>query len=164
MVWLDHIRKVGEQGYSLSTSDAQPFYDGDVDPIAFDSGAVSAWSDILTSALIEITPMLPETNLIMLHTIAREVYDHQQQQIYTKKQTDPSTSQHVTSEDDALFRMCGAEVARMMKFRKDEKKRKFEHVDKCHPKVQSIDQQMNLLQKICIPNGKRRTIKYSVPR
>ena len=25
VVWLDHIRRVGEQGYSLATCDAQPF-------------------------------------------------------------------------------------------------------------------------------------------
>ena len=76
VVWLDHIRKVGGQGYSLATCDAQPFFDGEIDTIAFDSSAVNAWSDILSSALADITPFSPETNFIMLHTIAREVYDH----------------------------------------------------------------------------------------
>ena len=57
----------------------------------------------------------------MLHTIAREVYDHQQQKIYEKKTTPPNLPHPVSSEDGALFRMCGAEVARMMNVRANEK-------------------------------------------
>ena len=86
VVWLDHIRKVGEQGYSLATCDAQRIFDGETYSIAFDSGAVNAWSDILSSALVDIIPFSPETNFIMLHTTA---WDHQQQ-IYEKKSTPPS--------------------------------------------------------------------------
>ena len=84
VVWLDHIRRVGEQGYS-ATCDAQPFFDGENDSVAFDSGALDAWSEILSSALANISPFSPETNFIMLHTIAREVYDHQQQKKSMKK-------------------------------------------------------------------------------
>ena len=91
VVWLDHIRRVGEQGYSLATCDAQPFFDGESDSVAFDSGALDAWSEILSSALADISPFSPETNFIMLHTIAREVYDHQQQKIYEKKNNTPKS-------------------------------------------------------------------------
>ena len=134
VVWLDHIRRVGEQGYSLATCDAQPFFDGENDSVAFNSGALDAWSGILSSALANISPLSPETNFIMLHTIAREVYDHQQQKIYEKKTTPPNLTLPASSEDGALFRMCGAEVSRMMNVRANEKKR-LEHVDKCHPKI-----------------------------
>lgn len=91
------------------------------------------------------------------------MYDHQQQQIYEKKSTPPSLLHQVTSEDDALFRMCGAEVARMMKVRVNEKKRRLENVDKCHPKIQSLDQQMGFLRKMCIPIESKETMKDTIP-
>ena len=138
------------------------FFDGEADSIAFDSNAVGAWSDILSSALVEITSLSPETNFIMLHMIAREVYDHQQQQMYKRKTTTLSLPRQVTSEDDALFRMCGAEVARMMKVRVNEKRR-LEHVDKYHPKIRSLDQQMDLLQKMCIPIESKEIMKDTIP-
>ena len=163
VVWLDHIRKIGEQGYLLSTCEAQPLFDGE--SRALDSSAVHAWFEILTSALAEIIPLSPETNLIMLHTIAREVYDHQQQQIYEQKTTDPgSTSLQAQiaakSNDDALLRMCGAEVARMIKSRKKEMRRL---VDRCHPNVQSLDQQIDILLRMCIPTECKEAMKDAIP-
>lgn len=49
VVWLQHIRRMGEQGYSLSTYDAHPFFDGEDNTLTIHSGAVSAWSDIMVA-------------------------------------------------------------------------------------------------------------------
>ena len=38
------------------------FFDGESDSVAFDSGALDAWSEILSSALADISPFSPETN------------------------------------------------------------------------------------------------------
>lgn len=38
LAWLDHVRRVGEQGYVLSTSDAQPFFDGEEETISVVTG------------------------------------------------------------------------------------------------------------------------------
>ena len=89
---MNHIRRVGKRGYSLATCDAQPIFDGESDSVAFDSGAPDAWSEIFSSALADISPFSPETNFIMLHTITREVYDHQQQKIYEKKNDTPKST------------------------------------------------------------------------
>ena len=62
VVWLDHIRRVGEQRYSLATRDAQPFFDGENNFVAFDSGALDTWSEIPSSVLADISPFSPETN------------------------------------------------------------------------------------------------------
>lgn len=51
----------------------------------------------------------------------------------------------------------------MMNVRANEKKRKLEHVDKCHPKVQSLDRQMDFLRKMCIPIESKETMKDSIP-
>ena len=49
LTWLDHVRRIGEQGYVLSTSDAQPFFDGENDSISTGSESVDAWADSINS-------------------------------------------------------------------------------------------------------------------
>lgn len=38
-----------------------------------------------------------------------------------------------------------------------------EHVDNCHPKVQSLDRQMDFLRKMCIPIESKETMKDAIP-
>ena len=88
----------------------------------------------------------------MLHTIAWEIFGHHQQEVYNIKQTAVVSVPHpvAPSPDDSLFRMCGAEVARMVNVRKG----RLQHTDMTDPTIrQSIEQQIDLLKKICIPNG-----------
>ena len=127
------------------------------------SGAVSAWSDILTSALAENPTLLTDCNFIMLHTIARRVFDHQQQQIYEIKQKPASSVLPAASPDDGLLRMCGAEVARMLKAKRKEKEIKLQHVEASHPAILSIDKHIRLLQRICIPMKDKESLKDSIP-
>ena len=61
---------------------------------------------------------------------------------------------------DGLLRMCGAEVARMLKAKRKGKKPKLEHVEPSHP---AIDKQICLLQKICIPMKDKESLKDSIP-
>ena len=141
LAWLDHVRRVGEQGYVLSTSDAQPFFDGEDDTISVVTGSesINAWSDIVSDALDEMKDLSSESNFIMLHTIARGIFDHQQQQVYEHKHKPVVSVIHpAPSPDDSLFRMCGAEIARMIKVRKNEKERlKLKHTHAHDPRVQS---------------------------
>ena len=49
----------------------------------------------------------------------------------------------------------------MMKVQVNEKR--LEHVDKCHPKIQSLDQQMDFLRKMCILIESKETMKDAIP-
>ena len=160
LTWLDHVRRVGEQGYVLATSDAQPFFDGENDSMSTGSESVDAWADIVSSAFAEMNQLSPESNFIMLHTIAREIFAHHQQEVYEMKQNAVVSVPHpAPSPDDSLFRMCGAEVARMVNVRKG----RLQHMDINDPTTQSIERQINLLHKICIPNEDKEKLKDSIP-
>ena len=102
----------------------------------------------------------PESNFIMLHTIAQEIFAHHQQEVYKMKQNAVVSVPHpAPSPDDSLFRMCGAEVARMVNIRK----RRLQHTDMNDPTTQSIEQQIELLHKICIPNKDKEKLKDLIP-
>ena len=162
LTWLDHVRRVGEQGYVLSTSDAQPFFDGESDSISTGSESVEAWADILSNAFAEMNQLSPDSNFIMLHTIAREIFAHQQQEVYKVKQNSAVSESHPVmrpSPDDSLFRMCGAEVARMVNVRKE----RLWHTDMNDPTTRSIEQEIELLHKICIPNEDKEKVKDAIP-
>lgn len=85
------------------------------------SESINAWSEIVSDAMKDLSS---ESNFIMLHATARGIFDHQQQQVYEHKHKSVVSVAHpVPSPDDSLFRMCGAEIARMIKVRKNEKER-----------------------------------------
>ena len=63
------------------------------------------------------------------------------------------------SPDDSLFRMCGAEVARMVNVRKG----RLHHTNTNDSTTQSIERQIQLLHKICIPNEDKARVKDSIP-
>ena len=105
LTWLDHVRRVGEQGYVLSTRDAQPFFDGENDSMSTSSESVDAWGDIVSSAFAEMNQLSPDSNSIMLHTIAREIFALRQQEVYKMKQNAVVSVPHpAPSPDDSLFR------------------------------------------------------------
>ena len=95
----------------------------------------------------------------MLHTIAREIFAHHQQEVYKMKQNAVVSVPHPEpSPDDSLFRMCGVEVARMVNIREG----RLQHTDVNDPTTRFIEQQIKLL-KICIPNEDKENLKDSIP-
>ena len=142
----------------LSTSDAQPFFDGENDSMLTGSESVDAWADIVSNAFAKMNQLSPDSNFITLHTIAWEIFAHHQQEVYNIKQNGV-VSVLAPSPDDSLFRMCGAEVARMVSVRKG----RLQHTDITDPTIrQSIERQRELLKKICIPNEKPK-MQDSIP-
>ena len=105
----------------LSTSDAQPFFNGESYSISTGSESVDAWADIVSNAFAEMNQFSPDSNFIMLHVIAREIFTHQQQKVHKVKQNSAVSVSHIQLQDCLpmiLFRMCGAAVARMLNVRK----------------------------------------------
>lgn len=54
--WLDHVKRVVEQGYVLSTSDAQQFFDVENDSMSTGSESVDAWADITFVKRNQLSP------------------------------------------------------------------------------------------------------------
>lgn len=128
------------------------------------SESVDAWADIVSDAFAEMNRLSPDSNFIMLHTIAREIFAHRKQEVYNIKQNAVVSVPHLVvpspESDDSLFRMCGAEVARMVNVRKG----RLQHTDLTDSTIrQSIEQQVELLKKICIPNEEKPTMQDSIP-
>ena len=116
----------------------------------------------VSTAFAEMNQLSPDSNFIMLHTIAREIFGHHQQEVYNIKQNAVVSVPHpvAPSPDDYLFRMCGAEVARMVNVRKG----RLQHTDMTDPTIrQSIEQQIDLLIKICIPMEEKPKMQDSIP-
>ena len=113
--WLQHVRAVGENGATFATSDAQPAHEYESDIIP-NSNTHATWAVVYCQAMDALGDISDDTNLIILHTIASAVYNHQQQQFICTQchETAPSTAS-LPSSDDALYRMCGAEICRMIK-------------------------------------------------
>ena len=143
----------------LATSDARPFFDGENDSMSTGSDSVDAWADIVSNAFAEMNQLSPESNFIMLHTIAWEIFAHHQEVYKMKQNAVVSVPHPEPSPDDSLFRMCGAEVARMVNVRKG----RLQHTDMNDPTTQSIERQIKLLHKICIPNEDKEKLKDSIP-
>ena len=68
-----------------------------------------------------------DSNYIMLQQIAKQVYNSKQMQVLEFKQCQASAdvSAHnpplpAQSSDDSLFRMCGAEIARMIRVKTEQ--------------------------------------------
>ena len=109
------------------------------------SESVDAWANIVSNAFAEMNQLSPDSNFIMLHTIAWEIFAHGQQEVYNIKQNAVISVPHVVapSPDNSLFRMCGAEVARMV----DVRKGRLQHIDMTDPTIrQSIERQIKLLK------------------
>ena len=146
--WLQHIRAVGENGSMFATSDAQPTqeYESDIIP---NSNTHATWAVVYCQAMDALGHISDDTNLIILHTIAGAVYNHQQQKFIRTQchETAPNTVS-LPSDDDALYRMCGAEICRMIKARQKSAK-KDEEV--CFLKRLTIKAQDK--EKIPLPQG-----------
>ena len=76
----------------------------------------------------------------MLHTLAREIFAHHQQEVYKMKQNAVVSVPHpvAPSPDDFLFRRFAAEVARMVNVRKG----RLQHTDVNDPTTRSTEQQI----------------------
>ena len=113
--WLQHVSAVGENGSTFATSDAQPVYEYESDIIP-NSNAHATWAVVYCQAMDMLGDISDDTNLIILHTIASAVYNHQQQQfIHTQCHEIAPSTLSLPSSDDALYRMCGAEICRMIR-------------------------------------------------
>ena len=123
---LEHIRHVAEYGYALAIMDAQ-VVDQDASYLP-SSESFAKWASICLEHTSHSTEDLGEdSNYIMLHQIGKEVYNSKQMQVLESKQilasADPSGhNPHTTvqSSDDSLFRMCGAEIARMIRVKTEQ--------------------------------------------
>ena len=114
--WLQHIRAVAENGYTFANCDAQPAYQYELDPIpTSDTNAI--WAIMYCQAMEVLGEISSDTNLIMLHTIANSVYNYQLQQVIDTQRHETTVTTSQPSCDDALYRMCGAEICRMLKSR-----------------------------------------------
>lgn len=126
-------RKVGEQGYMISSYDTQPYFNGEGDlMVTLDSKAISACTDILTTTPWHYSPTTRNKLHYVTHNCTCNIWPSTVTNLRGKKKTHPNTFHHVTWEDAVPFRMCGAKVARTLKCRR---KRKLEqNVDKSHQK------------------------------
>ena len=114
--WLQHIRAVAENGSTFATCDAQPAYQYESDTMSSSDTHV-IWAIVYCQAMDVLGEISDDTNLIMLHTIAKSLYNYQQQQVIDKQCPETATSASLPSCDDALYRTCGAEICRMLKSR-----------------------------------------------
>ena len=154
--WLDHVHQVAEKGATLATSDAQD--DSEYLTILPTSSAADEWSTIHIHAQLatELEEIKSDTNLIVLHSIAKHVFNHQQERVIAHKveSTPSSTSQlSSSSPDDALLRMCGAEVARSLKSLKKERNAKLKANQ--HESVDTLNKEIALLKSMCVPNAEK---------
>ena len=153
--WLDHIHQVAERGAALAISDAQDDSDTEYLAILPTSSAAEEWSTIHIHAQLKINEVKSDTNLIVLHSIAKQVFNHQQERVIAHKaeSTPSSVTQPSPSPDDALLRMCGAEVARSLKSLKKERSRKLKGNQP--DSVDTLNKEIALLKSMCVPNAEK---------
>lgn len=110
--WHDHVRQVAERGSNLASCDAQEFDDPADPPVLLTSSAAEKWSHIYMNAQVQMREIDGDTNLMVVHLIAKSIFNQQQKRIHVSKTGDkPSDAPPQPSPDDALLRMCGAEIA-----------------------------------------------------
>ena len=106
--WLEHVRQVAEYRFSLAAMDAQV---DDCDDFCLpNSASFAKWASVCLEYTSKYSESLDtETNYIMLHWIAKEVFNSKQTQVYECKQDTAASSStterspiHDTS-DDGLF-------------------------------------------------------------
>lgn len=166
--WLDHVRQVAEYGFSLAAMDAQV---DDCDDFCLpNSASFAKWASVCIEYTSKYSESLDtEINYIMLHWIAKEVFNSMQTQVYECKQdTAASSSTEGTpiheathTSDDGLFRMCGAELARMIKVKSDQI-RKLKHGTACHD-IDMLKKEVAFLKSLCIRNEEKYQMQESIP-
>lgn len=153
--WLHHLYKVAEKGAALATSNAP---DDDYTAILPTSLAAEQWSNIYISAHTKLGEVKSDTNLIVLHSIAKQMFNNQQERVIELKMESASDSSSrqpssAPSPDDALLHMCGTEIARSLKWLQKEKIAKM-RANQCDS-VETIDKEIAFLKSMCIPNAEK---------
>ena len=163
--WLEHVHQVAVRGAALATSDAQ---DVDSDTVVLtSSSAAEQWSHIYIHAQSELGEIDPDTNMMVLHSVARSVFNQQHERIRehvsnTIAEDRPSSSQPPSqpSPDDALLRMCGAEIARMIKLRRKEKSTQLKSG---RQQIDDLDEELSILKCLCIPSDQKQSMAEEIP-
>ena len=168
--WLGHIRHVAEYGYALATMDAQPIDEDDV--YLPSSESFHKWASICLEFVSSGEDVCVDNNYIMLHQIAKEVYNSKQSQVLESKESqtvgDASTSgQNLSvptqSSDDSLFRMCGAEIARMIRVKSEQLQKQIRGDTPCD-KIASLETEIHFLKSLCVRNEDKSQLKRIIPK
>ena len=168
MRWLEHIRHVAEYGYALATMDAQ-VVDQDASCLP-SSESFAKWASICLEYTSHSTEDLGmDSNYIMLHQIGKEVYNSKQMQVLESKQVLASAdlSGHnprtpVQSSDDSLFRMCGAEIARMIRVKTEQLQKGRSGVP--HRRTATMEKEIRFLKSLCVRNEDKGSLQDSIPK
>ena len=167
--WLEHVRQVAEYGFSLAAMDAQ--VDDCYDFCLPNSASFAKWASVCVECSSKHSECLDtESNYDMLHWIVKEVFNSKQTQVYESKQ-DTATSSSTTegtpihettgTYDDGLFRMCGAELAKMIKVKSDQI-RKSKHGTACH-EIDMLKKEVAFLKSLCVRNEEKCQMRESMP-
>ena len=150
------MRFVVETGASLANACTQQI----------DDSTATVWADLYKNVQAVLGEIQTDTNLMVAHSIAKSVFNHQQTRILEKKQNrievvSPRTTQQTP--DDGLLRMCGAEICRMIKQRNNRVKR----LKKCHDPVKltgKINRELLFLKHLCISSDvKNGALQKQIP-
>ena len=117
MKWLEHV---AEYGYALATMDAQVVDQDDV--YLYSSESFGKWASICLEFTSHSTEDLGvDSNYIMLHQIAKQVYNSKQMQVLESKHCQISASVNpplpAQSSDDSLCLLCSQTQCHIFSFR-----------------------------------------------
>lgn len=120
------------------------------------SSATEEWSTIYVHALQKTSEIKSDTNLIVLHSIAKCVFNHQQERVISHK-TSPLSStcqpSSLPSTDGALLCMCGAKIACSLKVLQKENSAKLKANQ--HKSVDTLSKEITFFKSVCIPNAEK---------
>ena len=152
-MWLDNIRCIAETA-------------SDTIPLDQASSSISSkiWTEIYKDVQKIIGEIQADTNFTILHSIARGVFDHQQRRVSQEKQGERESeivlNSNAQTPDDGLMRMCGAEICRMIKQRKNDVKR----LKKREGPSKTLQQELSLLKALCIQSEEKKgNLRNKIP-
>ena len=103
-----------------------------------------------------------ESNYVMFHWIAKVIFNSKQTQVYECKQGTAASSsttegtpihEATHTSDDGLFRMCRAEIARIIKVK----------CDQIRHDIATLEKEVAFLKSLCIRNEENCQMRRSIP-
>jgi hypothetical protein len=159
--WLEKIQAIVNYGESRATEEGQV---EDHEGLTKEELAIA---DNVTNLILQAFDRLPGNNdiLLLFQTIARQVFHYQQSRIVSIKEgtddvedMDDDRYQLESDSDDALLRVCGAQMHRMIRVRKEQLKQK----ERTPTSKATIQKELDFLAQISMVSSQKESLPASL--